>query len=121
MTNNRKIQRSASRYQESFLITELRRQIKATRQTESLFLDTQVDTLTADAQTEFKVLLDQFEIFLKEILQKDLDRLDHEITNDRFIAFTKELAQSNPNPEIFHLFIRFATEVFKDLEWEVFY
>lgn len=123
MSNNREIQRKANRgrTQEDSLITELRRQIRATEQTESLLLDAQIDVLTAASQEEFRALVEQFEIFLKEIFVKGFDWLEYGTTNDRFIAFTKKLAQTNPTSEVFHLFMRFATQIFKDLELEVFY
>lgn len=103
------------------LMTELRRCIRFVEQKESLLLDAQIDALTGASQEEFRALTDQFEIFLTEVFMKGFDWLEYGTPNDRFIAFTKKLAESNPNPEIFHLFIRFAIQVFKNLEWEVFY
>lgn len=93
MSNNREIQRNSAnrrRTQEDSLITELRRQIRATEQTESLLLDAQIDVLTAASQEEFRALVEQFEIFLKEIFLKGFDWLEYGTTNDRFIAFTKK-------------------------------
>lgn len=101
------------------LIAELRKQIRAIEQQESLQLEAQIEQLTGASQAEFAALVTQFETFLKTEFIPNRTCVEAKTLNNRYLAFTKQLATSNPTPEIFHLFIKFAAQVFHDLEWEL--